>query len=548
MFTHTLFLVSQTFNFHKPLDIPLSIGAYFGDLRPNHFHMGIDYRTDGVEGLKLYSIEDGYVARVKVTPYGYGKVVYVNHPNGITSVYAHCSKFVGRLDSLVRQSQIQQKNNEIELHLKSTDIPLKRGEVFALSGNTGSSTGPHLHFELRETITDSPLNPLLYGLGNKDSQKPTISSVNIYCVSKEGYLIPGKSKTFSISNGKIGSNNSVALNSNFALMHGGLGLGISGYDSHPTGSCGLYENKISCHDKLLFHSKLDKVSFEETRYINTYKDYGGYKNGLKIHKLFKNSMNRLNTYRTNSKGFFRVFPCDSIPIEIETIDAYQNNKKLNFGLQIQGGDMDTTKNFFPEKNYWLPNNSYNIQLKSGRIIIDPNSLYEPTKNKITDHGNSFTFGDVYQGIQNPVVVKMAYTNPKKLKKEKFFIGHFDGSKYDYIETNYEKDSLIAKVLKFGTYKVIIDTIKPKIQAINYTKSNFTGKNKNLIWTISDNESKVQKYDVFINGEWTPASFEYKNKQLSCKFECPAKNVDCLRIEVIDVCGNKAVLESEINFK
>ena len=108
--------------------------------------------------------------------------------------------------------------------------------------------------------------------------------------------------------------------------------------------------------------------------------------------------------------------------------------------------------------------------------------------------------------------------------------------------------MIVKVLKFGTYKVITDTIKPKIQAVNYTKSNFSGKNKNLIWTISDNESKVQKYDVFINGEWTPASFEYKNKQLSCKFECSAKNVDCLRIEVTDVCGNKAILESEINFK
>ena len=228
-FMSTFCGLTQDYNFHKPLSIPISIGAYFGDLRPNHFHMGVDYRTNGVEGLNLHSISDGYVSRVRVTPYGYGKVVYINHSGGLTSVYAHCSKFIGKLDSVVNVAKLNQQNNEIELYLDSNAVPLKRGEVFALSGNTGSSTGPHLHFEIRETATDTPLNPLLYGLGNKDISKPTINSIKVYGLSNEGFIIPKKSKSINITNGKLATGNTIVLPANFTMVYGAIGIGISGY-------------------------------------------------------------------------------------------------------------------------------------------------------------------------------------------------------------------------------------------------------------------------------------------------------------------------------
>jgi len=551
-FLKTLFLIgfipchSQNYDFQKPISVPLSISAYFGDLRPNHFHMGIDYRVG--EGNNLHSIDDGYVARVRVSPYGYGKVVYINHPNGITSVYAHCSAFIGKLDTIVTNAKKSQVNNEIELFLGPTDVPMKKGEIFALSGNTGSSTGPHLHFELRETETDAALNPLLYGLGNKDNSRPTISSIKIYGISKEGYLIPNKSKTFTVTNGRLTAGKALEIPSNFALMNGRLGFGVSGYDSHSTGSCGLFENKISCNNNLLFHSKLDKVSFEETRYINSYKDYPSYKSGSKIHKLFKNKMNRLNTYITNEIGGIKVYPCDSIPIEIETVDAFSNSQKINFSLQIAGGEMDTTKVFFPESAYWIPNRKYQIELKNGQLTIDSLSLYEPLKKSITDNGTSIKIGDLNHAIQSPILLKLKQEMPTNIPYEKFFIGYSDGTKTEYIETIHEKDFLHAKILKFGTYKVICDTTKPTIKATNYTKSSFSGSKKKLVWQISDNESKIKKYDVYINDIWTPANYEYKTKQLDATFECLNIQVDCLRIEVTDVCGNKRILESDIHFK
>jgi hypothetical protein len=480
---------------------------------------------------------------VRVTPYGYGKVVYINHSNGLTSVYAHCSKFIGKLDSVVNAAKIKQQNNEIELYLDSIAVPLERGEVFALSGNTGSSTGPHLHFEIRETATDTPLNPLLYGLGNKDIYKPIIHSIKVYGLNNDGFIIPKKSKTIHVTNGKLASGNAITLPSNFSMVYGTIGIGISGNDPHSTGSCGLYENKITSSNQLLFHSKLNKISFDETRFINTYKDYSGFKSGLKIHKLFKNTRNKFNSTNTNSNGRLKLYPCDSIPIEIETTDAYSNSSKLKFGLTIESGQMDTTQQFFPHTTYWIPNKTYEIKLSNCSLLIDSMSLYEPTKMNIVDKGLTISFGDINQAIHKPIIISFDKWKRSKHPDKNYFIGCFNGSHYDYCDTYIENNFLKTKSLKFGTYKIIIDTVKPKITSLNYTNYGFSSKSKTLVWTIAENESKLLKYDVYINNEWIHADFEYKTKKLKCTIDKAIQEIYCLKIIVSDVCGNVNILET-----
>ncbi|MDG1659255.1 MAG: M23 family metallopeptidase [Crocinitomicaceae bacterium] len=207
------FSLSLTFSFgqsipaegyHAPLGIPLILSSNFGELRPNHFHMGIDFKTNNRIGYNLYSIEEGIVSRIKVSPYGYGKVVYIDHPNGITSVYAHCSEFKGLVDSIVRATQEKEQNYAVEIFPKPNEIKLKRGEVFALSGNTGSSTAPHVHFEIRETKTEAALNPLVFGFDIADSKKPEIRGLKIYGLTKDGYQHPGKSVVRSVKKGTYG--------------------------------------------------------------------------------------------------------------------------------------------------------------------------------------------------------------------------------------------------------------------------------------------------------------------------------------------------------
>ena len=176
-------------NYRSPLEIPLIFAANFGELRSNHFHMGVDYKTKHVEGMKIFSVQDGYVSRIKVSSYGYGKVIYINHPEGVTSVYAHCSIFKGEIDSIVKVHQHLKESFEIDIKLNNDEIKVEKGQVIALSGNTGGSTAPHLHFELRDTETETALNPLKYGYEIKDSKSPKLSHLKIYGGNGAGIAI-----------------------------------------------------------------------------------------------------------------------------------------------------------------------------------------------------------------------------------------------------------------------------------------------------------------------------------------------------------------------
>ena len=190
-------------DYHSPLGIPLVLSSNFGELRPNHFHMGLDFKTNGREGYNLYCIEDGYVSRIKVSPYGYGQVVYIDHPeDGITSVYAHCSEFKGQLDSIVKAHQQEEQDFAIEIFPKPNEIRLKRGEVFAISGNSGGSSGPHLHFEIRDTKTEAALNPLNFGFDIADHKAPEIRGLKVYSITEDGYRYPGKSLVKTAAKGK----------------------------------------------------------------------------------------------------------------------------------------------------------------------------------------------------------------------------------------------------------------------------------------------------------------------------------------------------------
>ena len=302
------FSLSLTFSFgqsipaegyHAPLGIPLILSSNFGELRPNHFHMGIDFKTNNRIGYNLYSIEEGIVSRIKVSPYGYGKVVYIDHPNGITSVYAHCSEFKGLVDSIVRATQEKEQNYAVEIFPKPNEIKLKRGEVFALSGNTGSSTAPHVHFEIRETKTEAALNPLVFGFDIADSKKPEIRGLKIYGLTKDGYQHPGKSVVRTVKKGTYGyyiGADKVTVPASFCTETGGIGMAIDAIDrlDGAGNQCGLYGSILIIDGDTLFGQKTDRVPFESTRYVNSHKDYVEYSvRRKKYHKCFKTTVTNI---------------------------------------------------------------------------------------------------------------------------------------------------------------------------------------------------------------------------------------------------------------
>jgi len=242
------FSQNKTLSYRSPLGIPLELAANFGEIRPDHFHMGVDFKTNGKEGLTLYAIERGFVSRVKISPDGYGKSIYIDHPDGRTSVYAHCSVLKGRIDSLVKAIQAEQQNFEVDIYFRPTDIPILKGQVIALSGNTGHSFAPHLHFEIRDTKTEDALNPLLFGFDVPDHKKPEIHGMRIYALSDEGYLIPGKSLKVGLQfNGKnyVSNPETIEIPSNF-FEYGPIGLAFetSAHLDRGMNTCGIYEARL----------------------------------------------------------------------------------------------------------------------------------------------------------------------------------------------------------------------------------------------------------------------------------------------------------------
>ena len=239
--------------YRSPFDFPLFLSGTFGELRNDHFHTGIDIKTNEIEGHKLYAIEKGYISRIKVSTWGYGKVLYINHPNGHTSVYAHMLRFNDRIEALVQKKQYKKESFEIEIYLKKDQIEIKKGEIIGLAGNTGGSGGPHLHFEIRDTKTEKPLNPLNYGFKVTDNISPVISAIKIY--PQDNAKINNLSKAFKQNSTKNNSKNlkqgydeySINPQDSHITISGDVSFGISTFDRQngaPNNKNGVYSIKL----------------------------------------------------------------------------------------------------------------------------------------------------------------------------------------------------------------------------------------------------------------------------------------------------------------
>ena len=263
--------------FGSPLDIPIELSGCFGELRPNHFHSGFDIKTQKVEGLNIYAVADGYVSRIKIGIYGYGKAIYITHPNGYTSLYGHLSAGYGKIEQYIKDIQYKEKNYEIEVYLKPADLPVTKGEIVALSGNTGGSGGPHLHFEFRDSKTDNIFNPMLFGFDKfvKDSKKPSINGLYVYPIEEKS-IVNQSNKSVNLS---LDLQSDGTYLSQTVKAFGKIGFGINAIDSfdNPGNKYGIYKVEVFDNGKSIFGYQFDSFAFEEFRYINALLDYSKFK-------------------------------------------------------------------------------------------------------------------------------------------------------------------------------------------------------------------------------------------------------------------------------
>jgi hypothetical protein len=530
-------------NLHNPLEIPITLSAGFCDLRTNHFHMGIDIRTNGKEGLKVFAIDSGYVSRIKCSTYGYGKVIYIAHPSGITSVYAHCSKYKGKLDSLVKAKQLEEQDFEVELTFEPNQVPIKRGELIALSGNTGHSFAPHLHFEIRDTKTDNALNALNY-FQVSDKIKPVIKQIRISALTQEGYVIPGKSKAYKVtpsSGSYTVADGKISIPKELMDPAGLVGIELETSDdlNSSCATISAFEHLMLVDGDSAFCQRNDHCSFEFTRYINDLNLSGD------LQKLYRTKQNLAEVYKLPNLGIIDLNSSTPRAITIKAKDISKNTVSLS--LKLSGSVPKGQEPFtFDPATYFIPDSAYTFTSDSCQFYTEPFTFYSPQK-KVVSTKPAFQFGNKGLRIQKPIRVKLKPANPKYLNNYYIQCTH-GSSKKSALESHVENDWIVAESKETGIFSLCIDTLAPKVSPKGFDASSTSLAGKTIYWSISDSQNDITDYDLFIDGKWNLVEHEYKDYHIFSKLPSSLKGKHELKLLVKDRLGNTTTWKKTIAFE
>ena len=542
------------YTFHPPLDIPMFLSGNFAELRSDHFHSGIDIKTQGVTGKKVYSVEEGYVSRIKVQSNGYGNSVYINHPNGLTSQYGHLNSFSNKIKDYLESYQYRNQTFEVDIYLSPGDLPIDKGDVIAASGNTGSSGGPHLHFELRETSTQKPVNVLKYGFNIMDNISPRLYSLFMYLNEGEGINRTIKeSKEYTLT---TKGNNYILSGGGVLAAAGPVSFGIEGYDflNGSNNRCGIYSLEFFVNGKLHFHFQTDKFSFAESRYLNAHIDYAlKTTTGRRTHNLYEhpNEQLSMNAFALNN-AVITAAPGDTLDILINAKDAYGNLSSLQFklrGIEPKEADQRTQglKLF-----KWYENNDFS---KEGfQLNIPEKALYENiyfTYEKI-DRKHSF-YPFVHQvhsksvPLQKSAEISFDVSGlPHPLYDKMCIVKIDDNQKTEYVGGQLKNGMISSSIREFGQYSLEVDTISPVIISLDFNKDENVQKMSSLRFRVKDDLSGLEQYKGFIDNQWILLQYDAKTSMLFYTIDSKRLTkgiMHKMKIHITDKSGNSNMLQS-----
>ncbi len=539
--------------FRSPLDISLFLSGNFGEMRTNHFHTGLDIKTAGVEGQKVRASADGFVSRIKKSPWGYGNVLYVEHPNGYTTVYAHLSKFNKDIEAFYKSAQKKKKTYSLDLYPGPSMLPVKKGDLIALSGNSGSSGGPHLHFEIRETKTENPLNPLLYGFDIKDNIPPRIQGIRVYSFPNDS--MAGKAKR---SHAVIPSAGTYKLRNEETINL--LGYGTYGLAVHTTdmlnGSgniCGVFNIKLYLDNELIYEHVMDGLDFYTNRYMNSHTDYALFRESKKsYHKCFNDPNNKLEIYETvKNRGLFEINDLKVHKVRYEIRDVHGNLSKLNFTIQNkQDSKVETVP--LPADHIKCCSASEYIQ-SNIQYFFPEGTVYNntPIDYSVSEAGSKWIHSPKHHINSTSIPVQQYYTIniksdvPEELGDKAVVVEEDRGRLYAQ-GGRYKNGWVKARVRSFGTHYVMLDTVPPLINFTNvYEGRRFSS--RTMYITAPDNLSGTKDYNAFINDNWAPAEYNSKKGRYEIKMSdisLPTGDYT-LRFEAKDERGNYS--SKQVNF-
>lgn len=535
--------------FGPPLDIPLQLSGTFGELRTNHFHGGLDLRTGGVEGKRVLAAADGYVARINVSPYGYGKALYIQHPNGYMTVYAHLQRFNTAIEQYVRQEQYKRESFEVELYPQPGVLAVKKGELIALSGNTGSSGGPHLHFEIRDQGGERALNPLAFGLEVADTRPPEMLQLLVYGLDDDFLEI--RRNNYTVRKTNTGMHQ---LAKDTLLVPLLAGFAIETFDHQDVASFknGVYSVEYFVNDLLMYKFVADGVRFDQTRYLNAHVDYE-YRiaSGKNVHRLYVLPGNHLNAYPVLvNRGLIRLTADSVVHVRIVAKDFAGNTSQLSFWAQ--GSESIFSGIGADRSGYFGFNEDIVIRDEHFVFMAESGTFYRPKK-------ISFTTTPMVNGAASAAVQFVPEHIPfhkfatLRLRVDRnhpnagrFVMVNTIGGKRNAITGTLDGDWFTAKVRSFGRYAVEADVTPPKISALNIPGGGNMQKVSVIRFRISDDLSGIKTYRMEIDGKWVLAEFDGKTGTLFHIFENqPSGNQHEIRVQVTDGVGNVGEFKTTI---
>ena len=536
-------LNSQEYNLNSPIDLPLNLSGTFGEFRSSHFHYGLDVTTNKKPGYNVYSIDSGSIVRIKVSTSGYGKVLYISHPNGLTSIYAHLKEFSPKIQEYIKAQQYLNESYSVQKFFNNGEMKVNKGDLIGYTGNTGGSSGPHLHFEIRNTKSQNPINPLSFNYKYDDSNRPIIKS--LYVFNEDDSFKKNNSKKYEIK--KINDSLYIA---DKIIYSNKIGIGIEVYDRQSKNNYnrnGVYGVKMFLDSILNFSYKMDKINIDESVFRKIFYDYSLLKTKKKrIQKVYYPPNSKLNFLNHNlSTGIFKSSDKDEKDVLIEVSDWNNNKSYLNF--KIEGNTSD-----FLEKSIdgieIATSQKYLIKKNNSEIEFKKNSFFNNVTLNIKYQNDTLKIDEDLYPLRKLYNIKIFKQVEDSIIKRQSFIGLINNNgKLSYLKTSNKDNFFSVNSSNLGSFTLSRDSINPEIKALNFSLNKDISNQKTIRLRIYDKTSGIKSYNVLINNKWALFEYEPKSNLIFHNIDegIIENGENKITIKVIDGVGNKTEFKSKV---
>ena len=543
LFSILFALNSQEYNLNSPIDLPLNLSGTFGEFRSSHFHYGLDVTTNKKPGYNVYSIDSGSVVRINVSTSGYGKALYINHPNGLTSVYAHLKEFSPKIQEYIKTQQYLNKSYSVQKFFNNGEMKVNKGDLIGYTGNTGGSSGPHLHFEIRDTKSQNPINPLSFNYKYDDSNRPIIKS--LYLFNEDDIFKKRNPKKYEIK--KI--NDSLYIADKIVYSNK-IGIGIEVYDRQSNNNYnrnGVYEVKMFIDSVLNFSYKMDKINIDESVFRKIFYDYLLLKTKKKsIQKVYYPLNSKLNFLNHNvNTGIFKSSDKYEKDVLIEVSDWNNNKSYLNF--KIEG----ITSNII-EKSIdgieVVPSQKYLIKKNNIEIGFKKNSFFNKVALNIEYQNDTLRIDEDIYPLRKSYNIKIYKQVEDSIIKRQSYIGLINkNGTVSYLKTNKKDNFFSTNSSILGSYTLSRDSINPEVKPLNFSLNKDISNQKTIRLRIYDKTSGIKSYNVFINNKWALFEHEPKSNLIFHNIDdgIIENGENKITIKVIDGVGNKTEFNSKV---